>query len=145
MFDAVTTAPAASAPVPAASRVRIVHAGGTLDVELLPGSSTVLDLTASKGGRGGATRVLGFLGVVALVAGVGWAASTLLPPRAPAPTVAGIAPWQPRSQAAPSAAWPTLPGPLEAAPQESTPAAPVPPTPVPSTPAARDPFGLVQQ
>lgn len=144
MFDAVTTAPAASTPVPAASRVRIGHAGGTLDVELPPGSSTVLDLTASKGGRGGATRVLGFLDVVALVAGAGWAASTLLPPRAPAPTVAGIAPWQPRSQTAPSA-WPTLPGPIEAAPQESIPAAPVPPPPVPSTPAGRDPFGLVQQ
>ena len=144
MFDAVTTAPAASTPVPAASRVRIVHAGGTLDVELPPGSSTVLDLTASKGGRGGATRVLGFLGVVALVAGLGWAGSTLLVPRAPAPAVADVAPWRQRAPVGPSA-WQASPGLPEAAPQEPTPAAPVPPMPVSPAPAGRDPFGLVQQ
>lgn len=144
MFDTAKTAPAASTPVPAAPRVRIIHAGGTLDVELLPGSSTVLDLTASKCERGGATKAFGFLGVVALVAGVGWTGSTLLVPRAPAPAVADVAPWRQRAPAGPSA-WPTLPGPLEAVPQEPTPAAPVSPTPVPSTPAGRDPFGLVQQ
>lgn len=139
MFDTPETAPSV-----AASRVRIVHAGGTLDVELLPGSATVLDLTASKGGRGGATRVLGFLGVVALVACAGWVGSTLLPPRAPAPAVADVAPWRQRAPVGPSA-WQASPGLPEAASQEPVFAAPAPPTPVSPAPAGRDPFGLVQQ
>lgn len=67
---------------PAPSRVRIVHTGGTLDVEMLPGSSTVLDLTGFEGKRrrGIILRTLGFVSVVAMVAGVGYAASTALLP-----------------------------------------------------------------
>ena len=136
MFDT-----AATATDPISSRVRIVHAGGTLNVELLPGSATVLDLTASKGKRGGAAKVLGFLGIAAFVAGAGWAGSAMLLSRTPAPAVADVAPWPSRKPIGP-AAWPTLPGLPETAQQVPIPAAPPLPSPPPS---ARDPFGLVQQ